>query len=277
MAEKVIYVCRDKRLEIGQKTYIMGILNITPDSFSDGGKYDSIEAAVRKAKEMVSEGADIIDVGGESTRPGYTFVESDEEIRRVVPVIERLTKEIDVPISIDTSKADVARKALEAGAHIVNDIWGMQLDTGMATVVGEFGAGVIVMHNKNGTDYVDMITEIKEFLQNSISIAQKAGLKSESICIDPGIGFGKNFDQNIEVMSRVKEFKALGYPVLLGTSRKSFIGKVLDLPVEDRVEGTAATVALGIAYGVDFVRVHDVGQISRTVKMTDAIVRRKMT
>jgi dihydropteroate synthase len=267
------FECGKFHLPLGEKTYLMGILNVTPDSFSDGGNYTSIDEAVKRAKEMVSLGADIIDIGGESTRPGHENVDPFEEINRVVPVIERIKKELEVPISVDTSKAIVAQKALEAGACIVNDVWGFQRDENIAKVVSEHGAGAVLMHNSLSTEYSDLCGDIVCFLKKSIDIAQNAGIRRNSIMIDPGIGFGKTTEQNLEIMRKLKELSTLGYPVLIGTSRKSMIGKVLDLPVDDRVEGTAATVAMGIANGVDVVRVHDVGQMVRVARMTDAMVR----
>lgn len=267
------FECRGYKLPLGKKTYIMGILNVTPDSFSDGGKYLSFEAAIKKARDMVKEGADIIDIGGESTRPGFSTVEAAEEIERVLPVIEILVKELKVPISIDTNKGLVAEKALEAGAHIINDIWGLQKDPLMAEIASRYNAGVIIMHNKEDKLYNVLMEEIKDFLKNSIDIAQKAGIGNSSIVIDPGIGFGKTFEHNLEVMRRLNELKDLGFSILLGTSRKSFIGQILNLPVTERVEGTAATTALGIAAGVDIVRVHDVKETYRVVKVTDAIIR----
>lgn len=267
------FECGKHKLEIGEKTYIMGILNVTPDSFSDGGKYNSIEAAVRRAKEMVEDGAEIIDVGGESTRPGYTPVDASEEINRVVPVIDILSKELNVPISVDTSKAATAEKALKAGAHIINDVWGLQRDPAMAEVASRFGAGVILMHNGNEVVRGDVMEEILRFLRKSIEIAEKAGISRECLCVDPGIGFAKTLEQNLETMRRLKELNSLNLPVLLGTSRKSLIGNVLELPVNERLEGTAATVTLGIANGADIVRVHDVREMSRVVRMTDAMVR----
>ena len=267
------YSCREHKLELGQKTYIMGILNVTPDSFSDGGKYNNIEGAVRKAVEMVQAGADIIDVGGESTRPGYEQVEDGEEINRVVPVVERLVRELSVPVSVDTSKAIVAEKALQVGAHIINDVWGLQKDVGLAAVVAKYNAGVIMMHNQNDKVYSEVMRDIITFLRKSIKLAEKAGIPRESMAVDPGIGFGKTLEQNLEVMNRLKELQSLNLPVLLGTSRKSLIGNVLNLPADERLEGTAATVTLGIAAGVDFIRVHDVKEMFRVAKMTDAVVR----
>ena len=270
----MLFRCRDKSLEMGKRTYIMGILNMTPDSFSDGGKYNTLEKGIERALQMIEEGADIIDVGGESTRPGHTPVDEEEEMRRVVPVIEKLSKISNVIISVDTMKSNVALRALEAGAHIVNDVWGLQRDPKMAEVVTKYHAGVIMMHNSNVAEYEDVVQDIIKFLQKSIEIGEKAGIDKSQMAVDPGIGFGKTLDHNLEVMNRLEELKILGLPLLLGTSRKSMIGKVLNLDVDDRLEGTAATVAVGIAKGVDIVRVHDIKQMLRVAKMTDAMVRR---
>ncbi|MDP4093015.1 MAG: dihydropteroate synthase [Bacillota bacterium] len=260
-------------LPLGKKTYIMGILNVTPDSFSDGGSYTDIGAAVKKAREMITEGADIIDIGGESTRPGHKPVDAQEEIKRVVPVIEILSREITCPISVDTMKAAVADKALQAGAHAVNDVWGLQREPEMANIIAKHGAGVIMMHNQDNKDYVDLVGDIIRFLRKSADIAEKAGIPRNRMVVDPGIGFGKTPEHNMEVMRRIREFSSINLPILLGTSRKSFIGYALDLPVEERLEGTAATVVLGISGRVDIIRVHDVKEMARVAKMTDAIVR----
>lgn len=261
-------------LDYGKRTYIMGILNVTPDSFSDGGDFNSVEKALSHAKEMVEEGADMIDVGGESTRPGHTYVDSEEEIKRVVPVIKALKGEILVPMSIDTYKANVAEEALKLGVEMVNDVWGLRKDKNMAKVVAKYDAEVCIMHNQDGTKYdKDIIESIKEFLNESIKIALDVGVKKEKIVLDPGIGFGKTFEQNLEVLRRLGELKELGYPILLGTSRKSVIGNVLNLEPKDRVEGTVATTVLGIRDGVDIVRVHDVTENLRAAKMADAIYR----
>lgn len=265
--------CRGYNLPLGQKTYVMGILNVTPDSFSDGGSYADAEEAVDRACQMIEDGADIIDIGGESSRPGYRSVPPEEELRRVLPVIKRLKAEVDVPVSIDTMKASVAEQALEAGADIVNDIWGFRRDPDMARVAAAHDAGVVLMHNQDGTGYTDLMGDMLAFLRESIRLAKEAGVPDANISIDPGIGFGKDLAQNLECMRRLPELQALGFPVLLGTSRKSLIGKVLDLPVDERMEGTAATVTLGIEKGVDFVRVHDVKEMARVCKMTDAMVR----
>ncbi len=271
---KRIIDCRGKKLELGKRTLVMGILNVTPDSFSDGGKYNDIDKALQHASKMVADGADIIDIGGESTRPGYQPVPAFVEAERVVPVIERLAKELPVLLSVDTTKAEVARQALEAGAHIINDQWAGQINDGqMFKVAAEYNVPLILMHNQKGTEYRDMMLDIIEFLKRAAHQAMAFGLPEEKIIVDPGIGFGKTLEQNLEVMRRLNELKTLGYPILLGTSRKSMIGKVLNLPVDQRLEGTAATVALGIAKGVDIVRVHDVKEIARLCQMTDAIVR----
>lgn len=267
--------CRGYHLPLGQRTLIMGILNITPDSFSDGGKFFDTDIAVMHAREMVEMGADIIDVGGESTRPAALPVSLEEEIERVMPVLQKLVKEVDVPVSVDTYKSELARQALEAGAHIINDVWGLKADPEMAkTVAGYEDVPLVLMHNQKGTKYNNMMDDILTSLRESAETALAAGVRYENIILDPGIGFGKDTEQNLETMHRLWEFKTLGYPVLLGTSRKSMIGNTLGLAVTERVEGTAATVAYGIAQGIDIVRVHDIKEIARVVKMTDAMVRR---
>lgn len=258
----------------------MGILNVTPDSFSDGGLFAEVEAAVEHAKNMVAQGADIIDVGGESSRPGADTVSVEAEKDRVLPVIERLVETVEVPISIDTYKSSVARDALNMGACIVNDITALRGDPDMAPVVAEAGAPVILMHMK-GTPkdmqidphYDSLISEITSFLRTRIQAAIDAGIPQDQIIIDPGIGFGKKVEHNLEIIRRLREFRSLGKPILIGTSRKSFIGKVLGLSTDDRLEGTAASIAVAIANGVDIVRIHDVKEVARVVRMTDAIVR----
>lgn len=273
--------CRGKTLDLGRRTHVMGILNITPDSFSDGGRYASADLALTRAREMAEQGADIIDIGGESTRPGADPVPEDEELRRIIPLFERLSAELAVPLSVDTYKSSVARKALEAGASIVNDISGLRFSSDMAKVAADFGAAVVIMHIK-GTPrnmqqnpvYDDVITEITDYLEEGVSIAVKAGVDPDKILIDPGIGFGKSLEHNLTIMNRLDELKCLGRPIVLGTSRKKFIGAVLDMPVpEQRLEGTAATVALGIERGARIVRVHDVAPMARVVRMTDAMVK----
>lgn len=263
------------RLELGKRTLIMGILNATPDSFSDGGRYMDIDAAVAHAREMADQGADILDIGGESTRPGFEPVPLDEELRRVVPVVAALRQALPhIPLSIDTYKAETARQALEAGAHIINDIWGLKGDPNMAGVAAEYGCPVIVSHNRHERNYNDLVPDVIDDLQSSVAIARRAGVSDDNIWLDPGIGFAKTYEDNMELMGRMSELTALGYPVLLGTSRKRFIRQTLDLPVDDLAEGTAATVVLGIAQGCQIVRVHDVRHMKRTAMMTDAILYR---
>jgi dihydropteroate synthase len=264
--------CGPYQLDLQNKTMVMGILNVTPDSFSDGGQFHAIDRAVEHAKKLVADGADIIDIGGESTRPGAQKVSLEEELRRVIPVIEAVAAEVDVPISVDTYKAEVAKQAIEAGAHIINDVWGAKADAKMAEVAAHYNVPIILMHNRHRLDYGNLISDMISDLLESVEIVKKAGVKDENIILDPGIGFAKTFEHNLEVMRHLEEFTKLGYPVLLGTSRKSFIGHVLDLPVNERVEGTGATVCLGIAKGVHIVRVHDVLPIARMAKMMDAMM-----
>lgn len=265
-------VLNNIELDYTKETVVMGILNVTPDSFSDGGKYISIEAAIQHAKEMVSNGAKIIDVGGESTRPGYTRISDDEEIERVVPIIKALLKEVPAIISIDTYKSAVARAAIEAGAHIINDIWGAKADPEMAKVAAELHVPIILMHNRKDEFYHHYFEDYMNDLKESIAITKNAGVPDEHIILDPGIGFVKNLQQSIETMQRLDELVELGYPVLLATSRKRMIGTILNLPLEERVEGTAATCAYGVMKGCHLVRVHDVKEVARTVKMMDALM-----
>jgi dihydropteroate synthase len=258
--------------DLNEKTLIMGILNITPDSFSDGGKYNEVDYAVQRAKQLVGNGAHILDIGGESTRPGAEKVGVEEELARVIPIIKAIRQELDVPISIDTYKAEVACQAIEAGANIINDVWGAKADKEMASVAADYHVPIILMHNRQNRDYKNLIVDMVEDLQESISIAHKAGVSDHHIILDPGIGFAKTAEDNLKVMQHLNVITALGYPVLLGTSRKTFIGKTLDLPVNERVEGTGATVCLGIQKGCQIVRVHDVKEISRMAKMMDAML-----
>ena len=259
-------------LDYKKETFIMGILNVTPDSFSDGGKYNSVEAAIAQAKKMVADGAKIIDVGGESTRPGYERISDEEEIARVVPVIKALLREVPAIISIDTYKSAVARAAIEAGAHMINDIWGAKADPAMAAVAAAYNVPIILMHNRTEEPYSDYWEGFMADIEESIAIAKQAGIPDEHIILDPGIGFAKNLEQSIETMQRLDELSALGYPVLLATSRKRMIGSILDLPVDERVEGTAATCAYGVMKGCHMMRVHDVKEVARTVKVVDALV-----
>nr|WP_318246325.1 dihydropteroate synthase [Bacillus sp. PS06] len=264
--------CGPYQFAFSDKTYMMGILNITPDSFSDGGKYNQMELAVKRAEEMVGEGADIIDVGGESTRPGHQPVSIEDEIKRVVPIIKAIASSIDVPISIDTYKAEVAEQAIKAGAHLINDVWGAKADPQMAHVAAKYDVPIILMHNRDNMDYTNLIEDMILDLQESIDIVKAAGVKDEKIIIDPGIGFAKEFEHNIEVLQQLEQFNRLGYPILLGTSRKRFIGHVLDLPPEQRDEGTGATTCLGIEKGCSFVRVHNVQLNKRIASMMDVLV-----
>lgn len=252
----------------------MGILNVTPDSFSDGGLYMDIESAVSRSLEMVEEGADIIDIGGESTRPGHTPISAEEEMKRVIPVVRAVREAIGerALISVDTYKAEVAREAILAGADWMNDIWGLKRDPQMARFAAELGCPVVIMHNREEAIYQDFMADVLADLQESIAIAKQAGMRDEQIILDPGVGFAKSHEENLIVMNRLDEIVALGYPVLLATSRKRVIRHTLQLPVDELVEGTAATVAIGIAKGCRIVRVHDVREIKRTARMSDAIV-----
>ena len=272
--------CRGKTLTFGEYTHVMGILNVTPDSFSDGGHYLDADRAVAHAKAMVAEGATLIDIGGESSRPGAVPVPAEEELSRVVPVIRALAGAVDVPLSVDTYKACVARHALEAGAHLVNDITALHGDAEMAAVVAEMEAGVILMHIQGtprtmqlAPHYDDVVDEIRQWLQERVQLAEASGIAPERIIADPGIGFGKTTAHNLEILKRLDAFSELGKPMLIGTSRKAFIGTVLDLPLDERIEGTVATVCWAIAHGADIVRVHDVKAVSRAARMTDALYR----
>ena len=265
----------NKEFILGERTYVMGILNVTPDSFSDGGKYNEVELAVKRAEELINNGADIIDVGGESTRPNHTAVDVEEEIKRVVPIIKAIKAKFDIPISIDTYKARTAEEAIKAGADLINDVWGFQKDKDMAKVAAKYDVPCILMHNREDIPYTNIIKDMKLDLCKSISIALEAGVSRDKIILDPGIGFAKTYEENLIVMNHLEEFQDFELPILLGTSRKSMIGITLDLPVDQRVEGTVATTVLGIMKGCDFVRVHDVLENKRACEMTDAIMRAK--
>jgi dihydropteroate synthase len=279
--------CGSLDLRWGERTYVMGILNVTPDSFSGDGVGDDIKAALARARQLVEEGADIIDVGGESTRPGAPPLPAEEELKRVIPVIERLAAELSVPISVDSYKSEVAEKALEAGAKMLNDQWGFKHDRRLAGLAARFNVPIILMSNqrdKGGYDaalkrdtaeYNDPIAEVTASLKGSLEIASQSGVPRENIILDPGIGFGKSWRHDLEIIRRLAELKELGRPILIGPSGKSFIGRVLDLPVSDRLEGTAAAVAIGIAHGADIVRVHRVGPMVRVCRMCDAIIRKE--
>lgn len=277
--------CGDTLLQWGTKTYVMGILNVTPDSFSGDGVTD-VAVAVAQAEQFVRDGADIIDVGGESTRPGAAFVPEEEEAARVLPVIRALAPRLSVPISVDTSRAAVAAAALTAGATMVNDVWALHRDPALADVVARSGAALVLMHNRTAmptvdnlgghyddVTYTDVMAEVIAWLRERIVVAVAAGIPRHQLIVDPGIGFGKTVGQNLELMRRFAELRSLGLPILAGTSRKSFIGLTLNLPIEERLEGTAATVALAIAAGAAIVRVHDVRAMARVARMSDAIVR----
>ena len=257
----------------GKRTYLMGIVNATPDSFAGDGLATNVEAAVKQAIRMREEGADLIDVGGESTRPGFKTISAKDETDRVIPVIKKLTQELDIPISIDTTKTSVARAALDVGASLLNDIHGFRHEHALASLAVEYNVPAVIMHNQRERQFHDVISNIIESLSESVAIATKAGLPRNQLIIDPGFNFGWKQEQALEMLRRLNELKQLGLPILIGTSRKSVIGTVLDLPVGDRVEGTAATVAITIAHGADIVRVHDVKEMTRVARMTDAIIR----
>jgi dihydropteroate synthase len=275
-----IIKCGNYSLEFGKRTLVMGVINITPDSFSDGGKFYDTKVAISHAKYLVSNGADILDVGGESTRPGSESVTMDEEMKRVIPVIEGISNEVEIPISIDTGKSEVAKAALDAGACIINDISAMRSDPRIANVAAESQSPLILMHMQ-GTPkdmqkdpkYKDVMGDIKEFLEERLDLAQSKGVTRENMIIDPGIGFGKTLEHNYEIIRRLRELKDLNLPILMGTSRKSFIGNTLGLDVNERLEGTLATITMSIINGADIIRVHDVKEAVRTAKMTDAIYR----
>ena len=252
--------------------YVMGILNVTPDSFSDGGKWNDMDRAMAHAAQMIEEGATIIDVGGESTRPGYTMISDEEEISRVVPMIRELKKRFDVAVSVDTYKSAVAKAAVEAGADMVNDIWGLKYDEKMAEVIANTGAACCLMHNRKEAHYTDFMPDMLEDLKETVAIAKKAGIADDKICLDPGVGFGKTYENNLEAIHHVDQLLTLGYPVLLGTSRKSVIGLTLDLPASERMEGTVATSVIGVMKGCAFVRVHDVRENARAIRMTEAVL-----
>lgn len=265
----------NREFDVKNHTYVMGILNVTPDSFSDGGKYDQLDRALSHAQEMIDDGADIIDVGGESTRPGYTMISDEEEIERTVPVVEALKERFDIPISIDTYKRKVAKENIKAGADLVNDIWGMKYDKDMAKLVADTKVACCLMHNRDEASYKHFMKEMIEDIKESVKIAKEAGVKNKRIILDPGVGFGKTYDNNLEAIRCLKDLEELGYPVLLGTSRKSVIGLSLDLPSDQRMEGTLATTVMGVMQGVAFVRVHDVKENKRAIMMTEAVLGRK--
>lgn len=273
-----------KEFDTVNKTYVMGILNVTPDSFSDGGKFNRMDKALKHVEEMLAEGMDIVDIGGESTRPGYTLLSDEEEIERVVPIIEAVKSHFDVPISLDTYKAKVAQAGIDAGADLINDIWGLRYEKEwngkrddscqslMADVIAKANVPCCLMHNRKETDYTNYIEDVKEDLRETIAIARKSGIAEEQIILDPGVGFGKTYENNLEIINCLDALQELGYPLLLGTSRKSVIGLTLDLPAAERVEGTLVTTVFGVLKGCAFVRVHDIKENVRAIKMAEAIM-----
>ncbi|MCQ6281892.1 dihydropteroate synthase [Bacillus sp. EB600] len=264
--------CGPYTLDYGKKTIIMGILNVTPDSFSDGGKFNNLNSAIEHAQEMVENGADIIDIGGESTRPGHTPLSVEEELERVIPAVKAIAKHVHVPISVDTFKAEVAKQSIEAGAHIINDIWGAKADPQMAAVAAECNVPIILMHNRPERNYQQFMRDALNDLYESIMLVKNAGVKGENIILDPGIGFAKDYQEDVEMMQNLEILVATGYPVLLATSRKRMVGNALELPVDQRMEGTGATVCYGIQKGCQMVRVHDVKEIARMAKMMDVLM-----
>ena len=257
----------NREFDLMNNCYIMGILNVTPDSFSDGGKYNDMDRALRHVEEMMEEGMDILDIGGESTRLGYTLLSDEEEIHRVVPVIEKVKTEFNIPISLDTYKSAVAKAGLQAGADLINDIWGLKYDENMAGVIADFQVPCCLMHNRNEAVYADYMEDVLKDLKETLDIAEKAGISKEKIILDPGVGFGKTYEQNVEIIAKLDRLQELGYPVLLGTSRKSVIGLTLNLPTDQRVEGTLATSVVGVLKGCSIIRVHDIKENFRAVKM----------
>ncbi len=262
-----------REFDTKNETYVMGILNMTPDSFSDGGRYNQLDMALLHAEKMISDGADILDVGGESTRPGHIQISDQEEMERVVPVIEKLKQKFDIPISVDTYKSAVAEAALQAGADLVNDIWGLKYDEKMASVIAKHGAACCLMHNRERVDYQNFLTDFMKDMQECIRLAVQAGIAEDKIILDPGVGFVKTYEMNLEVIHNLEIMRELGYPILLGTSRKSVIGLTLDLPANQREEGTLVTTVFGVQKGCSFVRVHDVRANERAIRMTKAILR----
>ena len=264
----------NRDFDTGNKCYIMGILNVTPDSFSDGGRFNDMDSALLHAEQMIEDGADIIDIGGESTRPGHHVITDREEIARVTPVIEAVKRNFDIPVSLDTYKGNVAEAGLAAGADMINDIWGFKHDDKIARVTAEYGAACCLMHNRKSAEYGSFLEDVVCDMEESVNIARAAGVSGDKIILDPGIGFGKTLEHNLEITNHVDVLCRLGYPVLLGTSRKSMIGLTLDLPVDQRLEGTLATTVIGVMRGCSFVRVHDIRENKRIIQMTEAIISR---
>lgn len=261
----------NREFDTANHTYVMGILNVTPDSFSDGGKWNDFDAALFHTEEMIRDGAAIIDIGGESTRPGYTVLPDEEEIERVVPVIEAVKKRFDIPVSLDTYKSAVALAGIKAGADMINDIWGLKYDEKLAGVIAQSNLACCLMHNRKEPDYRDYIKDLLADLEETLEMAQRAGISYEKICLDPGVGFGKTYENNLEIINKLDALHAFGLPILLGTSRKSVIGLALDLPSDERLEGTLATTVIGVMKGAAFVRVHDVKENVRAIRMAEAV------
>lgn len=268
---KYIVKIGNKNFDTLNKTYVFGILNCTPDSFSDGGKWNTLDLSLKRAEQMVYEGVDVIDVGGESTRPGYTVISDDEEIERVALVIQKIKENFDIPISLDTYKVKVAEAGIQAGVDLINDIWGLKKQKDMAKLIAESGVSCCLMHNREKAEYSSFIDDVYNDIKKILEIANENGIKKDKICIDPGVGFGKTYEQNLIVINKLELFNKLKYPILLGTSRKSVIGLALDLPVDERLEGTLATTAMAVMKGVSFVRVHDVKENVRVIRMIEAI------
>lgn len=263
----------NREFDISRHTYVWGILNVTPDSFSDGGRWTNMDTTLKHVEDMLKEGMDVLDIGGESTRPGHTQISAQEEMERVVPVIEAVKQRFDVPVSLDTYKAQVAKAGIDAGADLINDIWGLKYDARMAEVIAQSGVACCLMHNRKEPDYRDFLREVKADLEESISLAEQAGIDQDKIILDPGVGFGKSYDNNLEIIQSLEQLESLGYPLLLGASRKSVIGLVLDLPVKERLEGTLVTTVFAVLKGCSFVRVHDVKENVRAIRMAEAILQ----
>lgn len=262
----------NREFEETKKTYVMGILNVTPDSFSDGGRWNRLDRALFHVEEMLKDGMDLLDIGGESSRPGHMPISAREEIERILPVLEAVKSRFDVPVSLDTCKAEVAKAGIDAGADLINDIWGLKQDSDMAELIAKSGLPCCLMHNRKEAVYQDFLTEVKVDLSETLAIADRAGILREKILLDPGVGFGKTYEQNLKILNHLEIFREFGCPLLLGTSRKSVIGLTLNLPADERVEGTLATTALGMMKGVTFVRVHDVKENVRLIRMLEAIL-----
>lgn len=262
-----------KEFDLKNHTYVMGILNVTPDSFSDGNKYNEKDVALRRVEEMVKEGVDIVDLGGESTRPGYTMLSEEEEVARIVPVIEAIKREFDIPLSLDTYKSKVAKAGIEVGINLINDIWGLKYDEDMAQVIAKSKLPCCLMHNRKEPNYVNFLFDMMEDMSKTLKIAEKAGIANENIILDPGIGFGKTYENNLHFLKHMEALHMFGYPLLLGTSRKSVIGISLDVPVTKRVEGTLVTTVMAVMKNYGFVRVHDIKENVRAIKMTEAIMK----